>query len=65
MALVAMSHSPSLPASYLENYLSRAEHWLWGWKITVHVSERTALLFAKAAGCMQKPRPVQLFGEPV
>jgi hypothetical protein len=34
-------------------------------RIAINISKITAALFVKAAKCIQKPRTVELFGEPV
>jgi hypothetical protein len=64
-ALTATSRSPLLLVSYLETYLNRLELWLRDWRIAINVSKSTAMLFAKTTRCIQRPRPVQLFGEPI
>jgi hypothetical protein len=64
-ALIATSRSPLLLVSYLETYLNRLELWLRDWRIAINVSKSTAVLFAKTTRCIQRPRPVQLFGEPI
>jgi hypothetical protein len=64
-ALIATSRSPLLLVSYLETYLNRLEPWLRDWRIAINVSKSTAVLFAKTTRCTQRPRPVQLFGEPI
>jgi hypothetical protein len=47
------------------SYLSDQQRWLREWRITINVSNSTALLFAKAGRRIPKPRPVKLYGEPV
>jgi hypothetical protein len=64
-ALIATSRSPLLLVSYLETYLNRLELWLRDCRIAINVSKSTAVLFAKTMRCIQRPRPVQLFGEPI
>jgi hypothetical protein len=64
-ALIATSRSPLLLVTYLEFYLKRLELWLRDWRITINVSKNTALLFLKTTRCIQRPRPVQLFGEQI
>jgi hypothetical protein len=64
-ALIATSRSPLLLVSYLETYLNRIELWLRDLRIAINVSKSTALLFAKTTRCIQRRRPVQLFGEPI
>jgi hypothetical protein len=54
-----------LLVSYLETYLNRLELWLRDWRIAINVSKCTAVLFAKTTRCIQIPRPVQIFGEPI
>jgi hypothetical protein len=48
-ALVATSRSPSLLVSYMEDYPCRLEPWLQDWRIAIHVSKSTAVLYDKAA----------------
>jgi hypothetical protein len=62
-ALIVTSRSPLLLVSYLET--NRLELWLRDWRIAINVSKSTAVLFAKTTRCNQRPRPVQLFGEPI
>jgi hypothetical protein len=54
-----------LLVSYLETYLNRLELWLRDWRIAINFSKSTAVLFAKTTRCIQRTRPVQLFGEPI
>jgi hypothetical protein len=61
-ALVATSRSPSLLVGYLEAYLGRLERWLRDWRISIKVSNSTAVLFVKTARRIQKPRAVQFLG---
>jgi hypothetical protein len=42
----------------------RLEHWLWERKIPLYVVRSTLVQFCKTARCVQRPRPVQFFGEP-
>jgi hypothetical protein len=62
-ALAATPRSPSLLVVYLEAYLGRLERWLRDWRKAVKVSKSIAVLFVKAARRVQKPRPVDFFGE--
>jgi hypothetical protein len=62
-ALMATFREPQLLVSYLESYLSDLERWLKKWRIAINVSKSTAMLFTRRH--IQKPRPVQLFGEPI
>jgi hypothetical protein len=60
---MATSRKSELLVSYLESYLSDLEWWLKEWRIAINVSKSTAMLFSRRL--IQKPRPVQLFGEPI
>jgi hypothetical protein len=62
-AVMASSRKPELFVSYMESYLSGLEGWLKEWRIAINVSKSTAMLFPRRR--IQKPRPVQLFGEPI
>jgi hypothetical protein len=62
-AVMATSRKPELLVSYLESYLSDLERWLKEWRIAINVSKITAMLFSRRR--IQKPRPVQIFGEPI
>jgi hypothetical protein len=62
-AVMAKSRKPELLVSYLESYLSDLERWLKEWRIAINVSKSTAMLFTRRR--IHKPRPVQLFGEPI
>jgi hypothetical protein len=64
-AIIAMSHKSALLIRYLETYLSDPEGWLREWRIAVNVSKSNAVLFAKAAWQVPRPRPVQFLGEPI
>jgi hypothetical protein len=64
-ALIATSRSPLLLVSYLETYLNRLELWLRNCRIAINVSKSTAVLFANTTRHIQRPMPVQLFGEPI
>jgi hypothetical protein len=65
IALVAMSHSPSLLINHLEAYLIRLELWLWDWRIAINNSNSTIVFFIKTMRCIQKPRQVQFLGQPI
>jgi hypothetical protein len=41
------------------------ELWLRSWRIAIKVSKNTAVLFAKTARGVRRPRPVQFLGEPI
>jgi hypothetical protein len=45
-------------------YIGRMELWLRDWRIAMDISKSTAVIFVKAARCIQKPRPVQFTGLP-
>ena len=62
---MATSRQLALLAVYLESFLSNLEQWLREQRITISVSKSTAMLLAKISRCIPKPRPVQLFGEPI
>jgi hypothetical protein len=62
-AVMATSRKPELLVSYLESYFSDLERWLKEWRIAINVSKSTAMLFSRRR--IQKPRPIQLFGEPI
>jgi hypothetical protein len=64
-ALVASSCKSLLLVSYLETYFSRLEQWLHDWRIAIGASKSTVVLFAETARCFRRPRPVQLFREPI
>jgi hypothetical protein len=65
MAIIATSRNPTLLVSYLELYLSDLQRWLTEWRITINVSKRTAIIFARAGRRYIKPRSFTLFGEPI
>jgi hypothetical protein len=65
MASVATSHCPSLLVGCLEAYHGRLERWLREWRIAINVSKSSAGFFVKAARHIQKPRAMQLIGEPI
>jgi hypothetical protein len=65
LGLAATLRKPSLLSSYLQTHLDRFEHWLWEWRVAINVSKSTVVLFAKTARRIQRPRPVQFFGEPI
>jgi len=64
-AVIATSRQPALLVKYLETYLSDLERWLSEWTITINVSKRAAMIFAKTSRRIPKPRSAQLFGEPI
>ena len=64
-AFIATSRKPALLINCLESYLSNLERWLREWRIATNVSQIATMLFAKAGKRVHKPRPVQLFGEPI
>jgi Reverse transcriptase (RNA-dependent DNA polymerase). len=64
-SIIATSQQPALLVTYLEPYLSDLEWWLREQRITISVSKSTAMLFAKTCRRFPKPRPFQLFGEPI
>jgi hypothetical protein len=64
-AVIATSRQPALLVRYLETYLSDLDRWLSEWMITINVSKRSAMLFAKADRRIPKPRSAQLFGESI
>jgi hypothetical protein len=54
-AIIATSRKTALLIRYLETYLSDIEQWLREWSITINVSRRKAMLFAKAAWRVTRP----------
>jgi uncharacterized membrane protein len=64
MVLIVTSHGPFLLVRYLETYLNRLELWVRNWRIAI-ISKSTVVIFAKTTRCIQRSRPVQLFGEPI
>ena len=64
-AVIATSCQPALLGKYLETYFCDSVWWLREWWIPINVSKSTTMLFAKAGRCILKPRPVQLFWEPI
>ena len=64
-AVIATSHQPALLVRYLETYLCDLERWLSTWRITINVSNSSAMHFANTGRRIQKPRAVQLFGKPI
>jgi hypothetical protein len=62
MALIAISHSPSLLGNLLEAYLGRLEHWLLDWRSAISISKSTAVVFVQPVRCLKKPRQVQFLG---
>ena len=63
--ILATSCQQALIVKYLETYLSDLEQWLRKWSIAINVSKSTTMLFVKAGRSIPKPRPVQLFGDPI
>jgi hypothetical protein len=63
-ALTAMSRSSSLLVAYLETYLGRLELWFRDWRIATDALKSMAVLFAKTARRVRKPRPMLFLGEP-
>jgi hypothetical protein len=64
-AIIATSRKSALLIRYLETYLSDLEQWLREWRIAINISKSTAMLFAKAAWRIPRPRPVQFLGQPI
>jgi hypothetical protein len=64
-AIIATSRKSALPISYLESYLRYLERWLREWRFAINVSKSNAMLFAKTAWRIPRPRPVQFVGEPM
>jgi hypothetical protein len=64
-ALIVTSRKSALLNRYLETYLIYLERWLREWKIAINVSKSNAILFAKAAWRIPRPRLVQFLGEPI
>jgi hypothetical protein len=50
---------------YLEAHISNLEWWLREWRIVINISKSTAIIFMRAGQRFLKPRPVQLFREPI
>jgi hypothetical protein len=46
--IIATSHKPTLLVSYLKSYLNDLQRWLSEWRIAIHVSKSTAIIFALA-----------------
>jgi hypothetical protein len=65
MAIIATSRKSALLIGYLETYLSDLERWLREWRIAINVSKSNAILFAKAAWRIPRPRLVQFLGQPI
>jgi hypothetical protein len=57
MAIVAISHTPLLPVSYLQSCLSDLEYAMGEWRIDMSIANSTKVLFAKVGRCI--PKPVQ------
>jgi hypothetical protein len=64
-AVIATSCHPTLLVKYLDTYLRDLEWWLSELTFDINVSRRSAMLFTKVGRRIPKPRPVQLFGEPI
>jgi hypothetical protein len=64
-AIIAMSCQPALLGKYLEIYFCDSVRWVREWWIAINVSKSTPMLFATAGRRIPKPRPVQLFWEPI
>jgi len=62
---IATSHQASLLVRYLGTYLSELVLWVRKWRIAINVSKGPAMLFAKGGRRILKPRPFQLFREPI
>jgi hypothetical protein len=45
--------------------LSDLERWLREWRVAINASKSNAMLFAKDAWRVPRPRPVQFLGEPI
>jgi retron-type reverse transcriptase len=58
-AIIATSRKSALLITYLQTYLSHLERWLIEWRIAINVSNTNAMLFAKAAWRVPRPRPVR------
>jgi len=64
-AVIATSRKPTLLVSYMESYLNDLQRWLSEWRITINVSESSAMIIVRAGRRFIQPRPVKLFGEPI
>jgi hypothetical protein len=64
-AIIATSRKSALLIRYLETYLNDLQRWLREWRIAINVSKSNAMLFAKAAWRIPRPRPVQFLGQPI
>jgi hypothetical protein len=64
-AIIATSRKSTLLIKYLETYLSDLEPWVRERRIAINVSKSNAMLFAKAAWRVPRPRPIQFLGEPI
>jgi retron-type reverse transcriptase len=64
-AIIATSRKSALLITYLATYLSHLERWLKEWRIAINVSKSKAMLFAKDAWRVPRPRPVQFLGQPI
>jgi hypothetical protein len=64
-AIIATSRKSALLIRYLETYLSDLERWLREWRIAINISKSNAMLFAKVAWRVPRPRPVEFLGQPI
>jgi hypothetical protein len=62
---MATSSKSALLVRYLETLLSDLGRWLREWRNVINVSKSNAMLFAKAAWRIPRPRPVQFLGHPI
>jgi hypothetical protein len=65
LRLPAPSRQAALLVKYPEIDLSDLERWLSEWRIAIHVSKSSAMLFAKTGRRIPKPRAVKFFGKPI
>ena len=63
-AIIATSLKPTLLVSYLELYLNDLQ-WSGEWRIAIHVSNSSAIIFARAGRRSIQPRSVPLIREPI
>jgi hypothetical protein len=63
--VIKASCKSALLFRYLKTYLSDLERWLREWRIAINVSKSNAMLFAKAAWRIPRPRPVQFLAQPI
>jgi len=64
-AIIATSRKPTMLVSYLESYFNDLQLCLSEWRITINVSKRTAIVFARAGRRFIQPRLVTHFGKPI